>query len=98
VTYDPSTNTLSGVATDLNTGQSASFTLNLGNYFTPPSSGNYIFGAGGAGHSWALLYVAMTTSIELTPSALPIWIIATAVIVVVVVLIVALLMIKRGKL
>jgi len=42
--------------------------------------------------------VAMTTSIELTPSALPIWIIATAVIVVVVVLIVALLMIKRGKL
>jgi len=97
VTYDPSTNTLSGVATDLNTGQSASFTLNLGNYFTPPSSGNYVFGVGGAGYSWALLYVAMTTSIEPTPSALPTWIIATAVIVVVVVLIVALLIIKRGK-
>ena len=97
VTYDPSTNTLSGVATDLNTGQSASFTLNLGNYFTPPSSGNYVFGVGGAGYSWALLYVAMTTSIEPTPSALPTWIIATAVIAVVIVLIVALLMIKRGK-
>jgi hypothetical protein len=98
VIYDPSTNTLTGVATDLNTGQSASFTLNLGNYFTPPSSGNYVFGVGGAGHdSWALLYVAMTTSIEPTPSALPTWIIATAVIVVVVVLIVAILMIKRRK-
>jgi hypothetical protein len=97
VTYDPSTNTLSGVAMDLSTGQSASFTLSLGNYFTPPSSGNYVFGVGGAGYSWALLYVAMTTSIEPTPSALPTWIIVAAVIVVVVVLIVALLMIKRGK-
>jgi hypothetical protein len=64
VTYDPSTNTLSGVATDLNTGQSASFTLNLTGYYTPPGSGNYVFGiegnTGGAYANWALLYVAMT--------------------------------------
>jgi hypothetical protein len=101
VTYNPSTNMLSGVATDLNTGQSASFTLNLNGYYTPPGSGSYVFGiagnTGGAYANWALLYVAMTTSIKPTPSALPTWIIAAAVIVVVVVLIVALLMIKRGK-
>ena len=100
VTYDPSTNTLTGITMDLNTGQSANFTLNLGNYYTPPSSGNYVFGVGavtGDGYAnWALLYVAMTTSIKPTPSALPTWIIAVAVIVVVV-LIVALLMIKRRK-
>ncbi|WP_143701541.1 hypothetical protein [Vulcanisaeta sp. EB80] len=46
VTYDPSTNTLTGVATDLNTTQSANFTLNLNGYYTPPSSGNYVFGVG----------------------------------------------------
>jgi hypothetical protein len=69
VTYNPNTNTLSGVATDLNTGQSASFTLYLANYFTPPSSGNYVFGVGAATRSgWALLYVAMTTSIKPSPS------------------------------
>jgi len=65
VTYDPSTNTLTGIATDLNTGQSASFTLNLGNYYTPPGSGSYVFGiagsTGGASYAnWALLYVATT--------------------------------------
>jgi hypothetical protein len=64
VTYDPSTNTLSGVATDLDTGQSASFTLNLGSYYTPPSSGNYVFGVGagtyGGYADWALLYAAIT--------------------------------------
>jgi hypothetical protein len=60
VTYDPSTNTLTGIATDLNTGQSASFTLNLGNYYTPPSSQNYVFGVGATGPYWALLYVATT--------------------------------------
>jgi hypothetical protein len=48
VTYDPSTNALTGIAYDMNTGQSANFTLNLGNYFTPPSSGNYVFGVGAA--------------------------------------------------
>jgi len=61
VTYNPSTNTLSGVAYDMNTGQSASFTLNLGSYWTPPSSGNYIFGVGastgGAYANWAIVYV-----------------------------------------
>jgi len=72
VTYDPSTNTLSGVATDLNTTQSASFTLNLGNYFTPPNSGNYVFGiAGNTGvgfTDWALLYVATTQQTTTPPS------------------------------
>jgi hypothetical protein len=70
VTYDPSTNTLTGIAIDLNTGQSASFTLNLNGYYTPPSSSNYVFGVGGAGAKgsyWALLYVAMTTSIKPSP-------------------------------
>jgi hypothetical protein len=71
VTYDPSTNTLSGVATDLNTGQSASFTLNLGNYYTPPDSGSYVFGiavsTGSDNANWALLYAAMTTSIKPSP-------------------------------
>jgi len=71
VTYDPSTNTLTGVATDLNTGQLASFTLNLGHYYTPPSSGNYVFGVGaGTGWDyadWALLYVATTQQ----PTTLP---------------------------
>ena len=61
VTYNPNTNTLTGVATDLNTGQSASFTLNLNGYYTPPSSGNYIFGVGastgGAYANWAIVYV-----------------------------------------
>jgi len=46
VTYDPSTNTLTGIAYDMNTTQSASFTLNLNGYYTPPSSGNYVFGVG----------------------------------------------------
>jgi hypothetical protein len=76
VTYDSSTNTLSGVATDLSACvlvllnktvrticPKASFTLNLSGYFTPPSSGNYVFGVGAAtldyGGNGALLYVAM---------------------------------------
>jgi len=61
VTYNPSTNTLSGVAYDMNTGWSASFTLNLSGYFTPPGSGNYVFGVAGtngAGQAnWAVVYV-----------------------------------------
>jgi hypothetical protein len=61
VTYNPSTNTLSGVAYDLNTGQSASFTLNLGNNYTPPGRGPYVFGiagnTGGAYVDWAVVYV-----------------------------------------
>jgi hypothetical protein len=79
VIYDPSTNTLSGVAYDLNGAVyeigwgPANFTLNLNGYFTPPSSGNYVFGIGaGAGTgwgyaNWALLYVA-TTQQSTTPS------------------------------
>ena len=61
VTYNPSTNTLSGVAYDMNTGQSASFTLNLNSYYTPPGSGSYVFGVdgtNGAGQAnWAIVYV-----------------------------------------
>jgi hypothetical protein len=61
VTYNPSTNTLSGVAYDMNTGWSASFTLNLSGYFTPPGSGNYVLGVAGtngAGQAnWAIVYV-----------------------------------------
>ena len=70
VTYDPSTNTLTGIAIDLNTGQSASFTLNLDNYYTPPSSGNYVFGVGGAGAMgghWALLYVVLMGNVKPSP-------------------------------
>ena len=70
VTYDPSTNTLTGIAIDLNTGQSASFTLNLGNYYTPPTSGNYVFGVGGAGAMgghWALLYVVLMGNVKPSP-------------------------------
>ena len=72
VTYDPSTNTLSGVATDLNTGQSASFTLNLNGYYTPPTSGNYVFGVGAGtldyGGNGALLYVATTQQTTTPPT------------------------------
>ncbi|GAB6943799.1 PA14 domain-containing protein [Vulcanisaeta sp. JCM 14467] len=61
VSYNPSTNTLSGIAYDMNTGQSASFTLNLNGYFTPPASGNYVFGVAGtngAGQAnWGIVYV-----------------------------------------
>jgi len=75
VTYDPSTNTLTGVAVDLNhTGWEANFTLNLNGYYTPPSSGNYVFGVGadtGAAYAnWALLYVAMIGNVK-SPSPSP---------------------------
>jgi hypothetical protein len=74
VTYDSSNNTLSGVAVDLNhTGWEASFTLNLTGYYTPPSSGNYVFGVGALAIShyanWALLYVAITGNIVATTSS-----------------------------
>ena len=100
VTYDPSTNTLTGITMDLNTGQSANFTLNLGNYYTPPSSGNYVFGVGATGPHWALLYVAMigngmTNSVKPSHSALPTWV--TVAVIVVLVLIIALLIGRRRK-
>lgn len=73
VVYNPSTNTLSGVAIDLNTGAEATFILNLNGYYTPPSSGNYVFGVGastGYGDAnWALLYVAVAQ--QLPPSSAP---------------------------
>jgi len=74
VTYDPSTNMLTGVAYDMNTGQWASFTLNLTGYYTPPSNGNYVFGVGVATGwyayaDWSLLYVAMTGNITTTTSS-----------------------------
>jgi hypothetical protein len=63
VTYNPSTNTLSGVAYDINTGQLASFTQGLGNSFKAPPSGTYAFGVGaatgteGAYANWGVVYV-----------------------------------------
>ena len=63
VTYDRSTNTLSGVAYDMNTGQSASFTLSLSSFssFKPPRSGDYVFGVAGTNGNgqanWAIVYV-----------------------------------------
>jgi len=76
VTYDPSTNTLSGVAYDMNhAGWEASFTLNLDGYWTPPSSGTYVFGVGAASAglltNWALLYVAMTGNVTPMPASPP---------------------------
>ncbi|WP_243675781.1 hypothetical protein [Vulcanisaeta distributa] len=52
MSYNPSTNTLTGTAYDLNTGQSAGFTLSLNGYFTPPGSGTYVFGAAGDKWRW----------------------------------------------
>jgi len=60
VTYNPTINTVYGVAYDLNTGQSATVSQSLGNNFTPPPSGSYVFGiggnTGGAYANWGLLY------------------------------------------
>ena len=103
VTYNPSTNTLTGIAIDLNTGQSANFTLNLGNYYTPPDSGSYVFGVEGITGAfyanWALLYVAMIGNVK-SPLPSPTYysVVATAVaVIVVLVLIIALLMGRRRK-
>ncbi len=48
VTYMGSTNTLYASAVDLNTGQVATATVNLNSYFSPPPTGNYVFGVGGS--------------------------------------------------
>jgi hypothetical protein len=48
VTYDPSTNTLSGKAYDENTGQQTSFTLSLSGYFSAPGPTYYVFGVAAA--------------------------------------------------
>ena len=71
VTYDPSNNTLSGIAYDMNTSQTASFTLSLNGYFTPPSNGNYVFGVGavtdGDYANWALLYASLNKTMGTAP-------------------------------
>jgi hypothetical protein len=48
VVYDPSTNTVAAYATDLNTGQTASASVSLNGYFSPPQPGRYVFGIGAA--------------------------------------------------
>ena len=77
VTYNPSTNILSGVAYDMNTGQSTSFTLNLNGYYKPPGNGTYVFGVGASAAfhyaNWALLYVAMAM-MKPTPSVVSAWV------------------------
>jgi hypothetical protein len=61
VTYDPSTNALSGKAYDENTGQQTSFTLSLSGYFSAPGPTYYVFGVAAANGNfsanWAVLYV-----------------------------------------
>jgi len=74
VTYNSSTNMLSGVAVDLNhTGWvEANFTVNLNGYWTPLGSGSYVFGVGAAtgydNANWALLYVALMGNVKPSPS------------------------------
>jgi len=85
VTYDPSTNTLGGVAYDMNhTGWETSFTLNLTGYYTPPGNGTYVFGVGTSISNvhyvnWALLYVAMMGNVKPTFCLVPTWVVAIAV-------------------
>jgi hypothetical protein len=61
VTYNPSSNTLTGTAYDLNTGQSANLTLSLGGYFKAPSTGTYVFGVGsstgGSYADWGIVFI-----------------------------------------
>ncbi|MFP3241404.1 MAG: PA14 domain-containing protein, partial [Caldivirga sp.] len=72
ITYDPTANVLSGSAYDITTGQSASFTVNLNGYYTPPSSGNYVFGVGAAAGydyaNWALMYVGIWGTLPSIPT------------------------------
>jgi len=62
VEYDSATNKLSGAATNLDTGETATFSIDLGNYFTPPQPGTYVFGVGaGAWYDyyadWSVTYI-----------------------------------------
>ncbi len=61
VTYNPSSNTLTGTAYDLNTGQSANLTLSLGRYFKAPAAGTYVFGVGsstgGSYANWGTVFI-----------------------------------------
>ena len=60
VTYDPLTDMLYGFAYDYNTSETSIFEVNLANVFTPPKTGNYIFGiASGNGWlqaNWGIIY------------------------------------------
>jgi hypothetical protein len=61
VAYNSSSNMLTGTAYDLNTGQSANFTLSLGSYFTAPAAGTYVFGVGsstgGSYANWGTVFI-----------------------------------------
>ena len=67
VTYASKTNTLYASAVDLNTGQIATAQVNLTSYFTPPTSGSYVFGVGGSTATadyanWGIVLVNYTNS------------------------------------
>jgi hypothetical protein len=66
VSYNPSTNTITAFARDLNTGQVVTLNYSLNGYFTPPASGLYLFGisgnTGGKSANWGALYVAQSQS------------------------------------
>ena len=64
VTYNPSTNTISGTAEDLSTGQVSSFSLSLNGFFTPPASGHYAFGIGAATGGWYAEWVATKVAFQ----------------------------------
>lgn len=60
VTYDSQTNTVTGIACDLNTSQKATVNYKLPSSFTPPKIGYYVFGIGGntGGYyaNWGIIY------------------------------------------
>ncbi|WP_218261168.1 L-type lectin family protein [Saccharolobus shibatae] len=100
VTYDPSTNTLTGIAIDLNTSEEANFTLNLNGYYNPPPKGVNVFGIGAAtgGNmaNWGVLYVNYQPVIhsQRIGSVLPYLLIA---VILVVVIITVIILNKRRK-
>ena len=101
VTYDPSTNTLTGIAIDLNTSKTANFTLNLNGYYNPPSQGVYVFGIGAANGAlyanWGVLYVNYQSVVQSQriPSSSILPYLLIAVILIVVIIIVTVLVVKR---
>ena len=104
VTYDPSTNTLTGIAIDLNTSETSSFTLNLNGYYNPPSQGVYVFGIGAATGAdmanWGVLYVNYSSSVgyvHSTGSILPYLLIVVILVVVIVVIVTVIVLVKKRK-
>ena len=73
ITYYPSNNTIVGYAYDLNTGWSASLSISLDGYFTPPSPGYYTFGiaanTGGAYANWGVIEVSEEGVTYILPKA-----------------------------